>query len=86
MFNAPKYKQMDTKNSVGVYLKLFVPFASERERDEHTKERENSNCKSSDEDDDDSDKMPDVKYQSKTLIFIYTPISNINHDFMSNIN
>ena len=42
MFNAPKFKQLDIKSNVGIFLKLYVPFANEKEREIFLREKKNS--------------------------------------------
>jgi hypothetical protein len=76
MFNAPKYKQLDIKSNVGIFLKLYVPFASDKERDEFLSEKKKSDEAIEEEEEKDDHFIPDAKYQSKPLVFLYTPIGN----------
>ena len=79
MFNAPKYKQQDIKSNVGAFLKLFVPFANEKEKEEFLREKNNSSesltgpNEGEEEEKDDNPPNRDAKYESKALIFLYTP-------------
>jgi hypothetical protein len=81
MFNAPKFKQLDIKSNVGIFLKLYVPFANEKEREIFLREKKNSDEAIDEEEEKNEHFIPDAKYQSKPLVFLYTPIGGTSFLF-----
>ena len=87
MFNAPPYKTKELKNDVTVWLKVYVPFASENDRKEFMRQQIEEENDEIDEENPETaiqstdlykSDPPDCKYESTKFDFKYTPNCKFN--------
>jgi hypothetical protein len=78
----PPYKKSDIDKPHTVWLKLYVPFVSEDEKQKYMKKLKNDEENDEDENDEDNGEngenstqlvVPDGKYESRELEFEYLP-------------
>lgn len=86
MFEAPPYKLQNITSDVTVSLKVYVPFNSEKEKQEYIKqqnaedkedEEENEAGETSNPTEQFKGDPPDGRYESKVMEFTYTPNSRL---------
>ena len=88
MFNAPPYKYKDLTKDVIVSLKVYVPFANEKERADFLRQQTAEENEENEEDGSDINMQssdifkndpPDGRYESIKLEFKYTPNCKFSH-------